>query len=268
MIVVKLQGGMGNQMFQYALARRLADERGDDVGLDLRYLLDRMSRPSFVFRDYDLDLFRIRARALGADEAEELTRIRYPQSPYSVRTPLRQLANGWRRLRRQGAFSYVSEKAFHFDPTVLGCRGNLYLDGYWQSPRYFSSIEYALKEELQLREELPVPVREMAARIGNVNSVCLNVRRADFVQLKTAYRYHGVCDIDYFGRALEILVGKIGAPEIFITSDDIPWCRDNIRFPYPIAYLDREWTGPRFSHYLALMTHCRHFIIPNSTFAW
>ena len=266
MIVARLQGGMGNQMFQYALARRLAAERGTEVGLDLTTLLDRTPHPDFVFRDYDLDLFKVRARVLAEGELRDVVGV--PRGRLQNRREVTPHLNRWRRFWSRDAYLLVKERGFGFDPEVLALEGNLYLDGYWQSPRYFAPIASALAADFALQAPLPARVQELADRIGAVNSLCINVRRADFVALAAAARLHGACDRDYFERALAAIVPRIGAPEIFVTSDDVPWCRENLRFGHPTTFLDHDWAGPRFSHYLALMVRCRHFIIPNSTFAW
>jgi len=265
-IVAKVQGGMGNQMFQYALGRRLANEQGTEVGLDLTLLLDRRPHKDFVFRNYDLDLFNVRARILANEEVWD--HIRVPQSRLLNRKTVIPYLNRWRRLRNRDAYLLVKERAFTFDPSILALRGNIYLDGYWQSPKYFAPIADELKADFALKEPLPVRVRELADRISAVNALCINARRGDFVSLKGTAELHGACGMDYFQRALETIVPIIGPPEIFVTSDDIAWCRENMRFGYPTTVLDHDWAGPRFSHYLELMARCRHFIIPNSTFAW
>jgi len=264
-IIVKLQGGMGNQLFQYALARRLASERATEVGLDLTFLLDRTPRRDFVFRDYDLDLFRVRAKVLGAQQVHNL--VHAPRSRLLNRSPIIPALNLWRRGGNSGVYLLARERFFSFDRRILESPSNTFLDGYWQSPRYFAPITAELKADLALRDPPPARIRGMAERIASLNSVCLNVRRTDYVANKAAASFHGVCDPAYYERALAALVPCIGAPEIFVTSDDVPWCRENLHLPYPTHFLDHDWAGPRFSHYLELMRACRHFVIPNSTFS-
>jgi len=98
--------------------------------------------------------------------------------------------------------------------------------------------------------------------------VCLNVRRGDFVSIRITSQQHGVCEADYFSRAVNIIGEKENNPHLFIFSDDIEWCRANLRFEYPSTIVDHAYAGKKFGQYLQLMSMCQHYIIPNSSFGW
>jgi hypothetical protein len=91
----------------------------------------------------------------------------------------------------------------------------------------------------------------------------INVRRADYLNTD----FHGVYGIDYIKSAVKIIESKIENPKYFIFSDDIEWCVENVNLPN-MTIVNHFYKGSKFSHYLQLMMNCKHFIIPNSSFAW
>ena len=252
MIAVELMGGLGNQMFQYAVGRHLALLNQTDLFVDSHFLRDRRPRrKGFVFRNYDLDLFDLPMRPLGP----ELATI------YGRTAPVwRQVAN---RVLTQ-PIQFVPEKHFHFDPTLLTRRGDLYLRGYWQSPRYFDAIAPTIRSDFKLSFDLPAHTQELYTTILTTNAVCLNVRRGDFVTNPV----HGTAGLAYYRQAEELINSRVANPQYFVFSDDIDWCKANLTLQAPTIYVDHAYAGPRFGHYLQLMHQCRLFIIPNSTFAW
>jgi hypothetical protein len=269
MIIVKLMGGLGNQMFQYALGRHLALKNNDELRLDLTFLLDRTPRPDFVFRDYALDLFPIQAQILGPEERQRIVGIpanhhRFQRIPLAAH-----FLHALTRWRSGQDIAMVQEQDLTFHPEVLTRKGSLYLDGYWQSPRYFESVESEIRKDFSFRPAaFDAPIQALATEVQEVNSICINVRRGDFVALATATKFHGVYGADYIQRAVAIMAARVPHPHFYVFSDDLPWCRENIRLDHPTTVVGHELAGPGFSAYLYLMSRCQHFIIPNSTFAW
>ena len=98
--------------------------------------------------------------------------------------------------------------------------------------------------------------------------VCLNVRRGDFVSNPLMNVEHGVLGLDYYYGAINEIIQKEKDIHIYIFSDDIEWCSNNLKFDVPTTFVDHTYAGEKFSSYLLLMQTCRHFIIPNSTFGW
>jgi hypothetical protein len=103
----------------------------------------------------------------------------------------------------------------------------------------------------------------LLTNIRESNSVMINVRRADYLNTD----FHGVFGMDYINSAVKIVESKVENPKYFIFSDDIEWCIENIDLPN-MTIVNHSYKGPKFSHYLQLMMNCKHFIIPNSSFAW
>jgi hypothetical protein len=261
MIVVKLQGGLGNQMFQYALGRELERRHGGGLVLDLTWLLDRYPRPGAIFRDFDLDIFGIEPRLTLLSRLAR----RHPV-PLLYTYGSAYLA----RLRdRVGRCRLVVEGKPPCTPAeILALKGDLYLDGHWVDPRYFAASAPLVRQEFRVRAPLLAISEPLVAKMAETDSICLNVRRADYVTVKSSIDMHGFIGKDYYDRGIAEIAPRLKHPHIFITSDDIEWCRANLCFDYPTTIVGHEHKGYKFGNYLTVMSRCKHFLIANSTFAW
>jgi hypothetical protein len=248
-------------MFQYALGRALQNRRGDELRLDVTYLLGNSVFKWDVPREYALDVFQIQPvfacipRLLRRAPRQH---IRYP--------------DGWMpgeedaTPRRQ---TFVHEGTFGFHPEILDLTApNLYLDGYWQSHSYFAGIQDQIRRAFQFRMPLSPAGCEMAKAIANTNSVCVNVRRGDYITTESSRDTLGFVGEDYYRRGIEWIKANVEDPRLFVNSDDMPWCREHLKFDLPTTYFDEELAGWKFGEQLQLMTLCKHFLIPNSTFSW
>lgn len=258
MIIVKLQGGLGNQMFQYSAGKALSIQKQTTLQLDLTDLLDRSPHLNIVFRNYDLDIFpNLKVSIATKEEILSLTHR------FKTNKILSQIVK-----KTIGIKSYYKERSYKFDKHFNDLPSDVYLDGYWQSEKYFESAKatiahdfafapFTVKENLQLNND-----------IKTHNSVCLNVRRGDFVSHPNSSNFHGFKGLDYINRAIQFIEGKVSNPHFYVFSDDIEWCRENIKIRHPQTIVDHYHAGKKFSDYLQLMVSCKHFIIPNSSFAW
>ena len=254
MITIRLKGGLGNQMFQYAFAKGIAHSLNTDFQIDCSLLLDRARGKDMVYRDYDLDILNVRENfSIRPSNLRMLYKIHSSKVGKVMRG------------RILSGKSYIKEKHFHVDQDLLKnlIDGALY-DGWWQSPQYFSHIEKELREDFVLKIQPLESSVSILDRIKRVNSVCLNVRRTDFVANKTL----NTTNQKYFIEAASHMASLVESPVFFIFSDDIDWCRENIKLDYPFEIVDHEMKGFKFSNYMRLMISCHHFIIPNSSFAW
>jgi hypothetical protein len=263
MVIVRLMGGLGNQMFQYAAGRRLSLVRATELKLDLAFLLDRRPRENFVFRDYNLGIFNVKENFASPQET----------APHTGN-----YANAFRRLvfKAQKAAGvkhrpYLRERYFHFDADLLNAPGNIYLDGYWQSEKYFQDVADVIRKDFAFKTPLlssGSDISEIASQIQASGSVCLHVRRGDFVENPVTAQFHGFVGMGYINRAVATVAAKINQPRFFVFSDDIEWCRANIRLDYPTTVVGQADRGREFGNDFRLMTLCRHFIISNSAFGW
>lgn len=259
MIIMKIQGGLGNQMFQYAFGKQLATKHKTELVLDLTPLHHRFKHLISTFRNFDLDVFNI-----------------YPKTTLLSKVPC-QFSNVsfiiTELLFKLGTnlFSekYIREKEMAFNPTVLKTSNNSTLYGYWQSPKYFQDIASDIRKEFtSFRRPMTVPAQNMLTKIKKTNSVCINFRRTDFVRIPETLNFHGVMDIIYYQLAITHIAQRVSRPHLFVFSDDMTWCKDNVDFGFSTTFVDHDYAGYKFADYLALMIACDHFIVPNSTFAW
>jgi hypothetical protein len=262
MIVVRLTGGLGNQMFQYALGRHLALKNDTDVVVDTTYFeYIPNNNPHFVKREYALDIFSTDIRIFQPMNWEGL--------PYYSRNLTHRLKHCLKRAsklyRYCGSYEILQEgRPFTFNKHILKSGNNAYLIGYWQNEKYFKDIEQQIKQDFDLKNIWGVDIIQLAHEIENLDSVCLNVRRGDFVNNPV----HSFVGTGYISKAVTYIRSNTDIQRIYIFSDDVEWCTENLRLDCPHLFVPHSYAGLKFSSYLYLMTKCRHFIIPNSTFGW
>lgn len=254
MVIVKLSGGLGNQMFQYAFGRSLAARNNTELKLDLNFFQHQPAGDSaHVFRNYDLDIFKLKADIASEDEIFKLSkRVRN----IFIDKALNKIIGHKSTL--------VREPHFHFSSSAYNAPGNVYLEGYWQSEKYFDAEKELIRADFSFKEAMSIKAAELLKKINSTDSVCVNVRRGDFV----TNNFHGSFGTEYFKKAASILTKKIGNPTYFVFSDEIEWCMENLKFDAQTIFVSHDFAGRKFQDYLRLMSSCNHYIIPNSSFAW
>jgi len=253
-IVTHLIGGLGNQMFQYAIGRRLAHDRGTDLELDLSGYVDQSMHATA--RRYELGCFRIRA---GIARARDLP-------GYEPRSPLARLAA--RLVPPAGPrLEVVHEPRFTFDPGVLDAPDGTALFGYWQCERYFDAIAPLIRSDFEFVEPPRGANADMLAEIRGVEAVSVHVRRGDYVSDARTNAFHGTASLDYYRDALATIAATVDRPSLFVFSDDPAWCKEHLRSDLPTTYADHN--PPERGHEdLRLMVGCRHHVLANSSFSW
>lgn len=251
MIVMRLKGGLGNQLFQYALGRHLSIIKNTPLHLDTS------SYKTDTLREYRLDSFQINAR--------HSDKIAFFSTEGRARH-LNKIIQGIRGIFFK-PYQIIKEKNFSFDPTILDCSEDAYLDGFWQSEKYFSSIAQIIREDLRLKTAIQGPLQEIAEQIQTTNSVSLHVRRGDYVLNPTTTAYHGVCGTEWYESAVKIIDEKVNQPTYFIFSDDYAWAKENLQFQSPAVFIIPSPEGQECND-MHLMSLCKHNIIANSSFSW
>lgn len=256
LVVVRLIGGLGNQMFQYAAGRALALRHGAELKLDVsgfdayqrrRYELDALPINATVATETDLARFGAEAKPRWRFAERVRRRLRIP--------------------RKCRAFPIYREPHFQFDPSMAALRPPVYLDGYWQSEKYFSDCVAAVRRELTASTPLDPANAAVAAQIDVVTAVSLHVRRGDYADDPKTNRYHGTCSPDYYRRAVEHIAARVGSPHVFVFSDDAQWTRANLHVDVPATFVDANPADRGFGD-MHLMSRCRHHVVANSSFSW
>lgn len=242
MIIVNLKGGLGNQMFQYAAGRALAIKSKTDLKLsDHSYSLNKD-------RDYKLNVFNIKAELATP---EELKKIKYP---FGIISKGIRFING-RYLKKYNTV-YFKEK--YTKPVK-----NFFLDGYFQSEKYFIDYENEIKEDFKLKTELSNSAKEILEKIKNSeDSVSVHFRRTDYVN----HSDFNIKDDDYQIRAIQKIKSDLPNARLFIFSDDIRWVKENVNLHKDSVFV----SSPEIKDYeeLYLMSQCKNNIIANSSFSW
>jgi hypothetical protein len=245
MIVIMLMGGMGNQMFQYAFGRYLSLKYNVPLFLNKRQYDKGLSERTFDLGQFQLD----EKVSVGGD-------IELARNIFS------------KEIIR------MSERQFHYDTGMLDAIEDtlsgrkdivLLITGYWQSYKYFSSIESTIRADFRFRRSPLGRWDVMRKKIKSRKAVMVNVRRTDFVVKKD---FHGVVSRQYLADAIAQYRRKMPDAAFFVFSDDIPWCIQNLSDIRGLSFIDERYYGPQFEYYFQLMCSFRYFILANSTFSW
>jgi Glycosyl transferase family 11 len=255
-IVVRLQGGLGNQMFQYAAAARLARHHNTTLHLDLGWF-DR--QPEAVTpRQYELGCFQIDARLDGIDL------ICAAGLGYDRRRLGALISRARGKLSRR--FHVIREKTVAFQPDVLQAPDNSYLIGYWQTERYFSDIEDEIRSAFSLATTPDAKNAETAKQIARSEAVSIHVRRGDYTSAHVN-QTHGLPSLEYYARASQYVARRTTQPRFFVFSDEPNWCRENLIIDHPTILVTNN-TAETGHEDMRLMSMCKHHIIANSSFSW
>lgn len=253
MIVVKLTGGLGNQMFQYAAAKALATRHNVGIKADLSFLNKKAD--GYTQRHYALAVFKTQLEI--ASEAEVLKFKRKTNNKIT------------RFLQRSFPFLftalYAAEHGSAYHTAFKSYPRNTYLDGYWQNEKYFADYRSAIIGAFQPEGTLPAQLIEIGDKIKTINSVSIHVRRGDYINLKSASDFHGTPGIAYYQKAVELVAQHEKNIELFVFSDDIHWCIENLKFDQPVTFISHNYAAVWD---LYLMSRCGHNIIANSSFSW
>jgi hypothetical protein len=252
-IIVRIKGGLGNQLFCYAAARRLAVVNNAELVIDD---VTGFSRDFQYKRQYALNNFKIQSRkATPAERLEPFERYRHKIIQ-------------WRA--RQQEFdqkSYIEQEGIDFDNRLLTfeVKKTVYLDGYWQSENYFKDIQDIIREDLQIITPQSLETNHIALQISNCSAVALHVRWFEN-DSKTA-----ICNLatDYYKKAVALIEEKIDLPHYFLFSDNPEAASKKITLPQDrVTFVNHNQGDKNAYADLWLMSRCQHFITANSTFSW
>lgn len=258
-VFVRLWGGLGNQLFQYAAGLQLTKAH------DAELILDDIQCRLDVNRPYALNHFMISGRLLPDEERGHLERWVRLTRPIDAKT------RGVTRLTKRllvpalrGCFAYIEDAREGYASEFTGLRGAVYLAGTWADERYFLPVADDVRREFTFREPPSDRNAELLREIADGPAVAVHVRRGDYVSTSYGSNLLGACGVAYYERAWAHVPSDA---RYFVFSDDPEWAAANLKPPGPTRVIDHN-QGAASIEDLRLMSACRHFIIANSTFSW
>lgn len=263
MLISKLYGGMGNQMFQYAFGKAIATKLNVDLVLDTRLLNSSKKRtPFYTIRSFDLDLFNI---DVLTDNEINLNNI--PKDFSKNERYLQYFKNLMGLDIHIDNYRLIKED--FFNDSLITPNNKYILDGYWQKEDYFKSIKETIRADFTFKEAPSNQIQEIENYIRDRDSIAIQVRKTDYLSITINRLIFEELTADYYRVALEQLKRKLKDPIILIFSDDNKWVEENLNFikDEKILILD-EWKGDRYQFSMYLMNRCKHHIISNSSFGW
>ena len=246
MIIIRIQGGLGNQLFQYAAAKCLAEKTGALCKLDTSSLHQNQ------LRQLDLTSFSFEPIVATTKEIKQFVYLPslYRHSPCF--------------LSKLGKNIY-RESHFHFDEKFYSLNNPVYLDGYFQSEKYFKPVENIIRTGFTVKPSLVSHLKGRIFEWQASETVAVHIRRGDYTN-KKIQDYHGILTADYYNKAIALVAEKITTPYFCFFSDDIDWVKKNIIISFPHEFTS-SFTNSAIEDFY-LMTQCRHNIIANSSFSW
>lgn len=256
--IVKFNGGLGNQMFQYAFALSLEDKFDTKVYMDMSWFEDVKTHTNVVARTFGLDVFNTKCQAASK---EDLNKVIYPNFKSKFTKTIAKF------FPDRFDVNFIREKnPYLVNKNLLKYPNYFYYEGYFQNEDYFKHLRKRLLEEFSLKEELDERNKEVLEKIKQTNSVSVHIRRGDYVTLETVKTVHGTCGKEYYENAIKYISKKVENPHFFFFSDDIEWVKAQMELDFPYTIVDFNKEKGYFD--LELMRNCKHNITANSSFSW
>lgn len=257
MINLKIRGRLGNQMFQYAAALSIREKLKDKNKINVDF--STVYQYGFTNELKNFNVSKMNESNLKLSLYQyiliikfKLVRVLFPKKVEKEKM----------KLEEKGLI--YQEYGYHDIKLNKNCK-NTMVSGFFECPKYFDNVKEQIQEEFQPINPPIEKNKKLYEEIEKSESVCVTIRRGDFLSDKYKDNFY-VCTPDYFKKGIEILSKKVKNPKFFVFSDDIEWCKNNLKF-LPKGTMYESGDDPAWEK-LRLMYSCKHFIISNSTFSW
>lgn len=265
MIILRVEGGLGNQMFQYAFARTIQRKYGGKIIFDLHTFKNDSHRDFALHHFFSKSDLNIEKPTLLKNFSLFALRVIAKLLQLLF---LKIIKNKDKRLKLLTAIGIFIQEDSKYSNHLFPISSPIkYISGNWMSEKYFLSIKDKLQEDFIVKTEISIRNKQVMAQIQNTNSVCVHIRRGDYLHSAWVDKLL-VCDFEYYENALSLLDQSLVSPTFYIfsnTTEDIQWIKDNYKFSVPVLYVDLN--NPDYEE-LRLMMNCKHFVLSNSTFSW
>ena len=252
MIIIKVMGGLGNQMFQYAIYRRLKEE-GQNVKLDLGWT--KIYKHPYLIPD----VFNVTGDIASYKDARQLG----AKSKYRFRRIL-DYRLGLNKINKKNKNIVNDNNVYVYQndiETVLKSNEDVYLEGFWQNELWFKGAEDIIREEFTFKRTLDNKGLEILSKLTAPNSIALHYRHYTGENLSTWQR-----PIEYYYKAVEYFQEEKGNAVFYIFSDNIEWCKKNFNISAAV-FIDSAGIKHE-ERDMRLISHCPNCIISNSTYSW
>ena len=266
MISAQLMGGLGNQLFIYSFCKILSYKVKQDV---LLYF------DSEDGRELEINKFKL-APGITVVKAPFLSRMESIPKTYMIwRKIIEHLPRGKLRdliikLSNRAGVVFVPEGFSELDYQALGKCKNIIVNGFFQSEKYLKGYETEIKKDFLVENvadpDLSFRLRNEALQIQGENSVCVHIRRGDYLKPEYKDRFL-VCNEDYYKRGIDFMKRTLGNINLYVFSDSIEWVKENFEF---LGAYHPTYNGGELAvlEDFAMMKACRHFVMSNSTLSW
>lgn len=256
MVISHIIGGLGNQMFQYAVGRSFSLERNIPLYLDTQDFAEYT-----LHNGYELDrIFAIKTRLATDNDLRKVLSWR-------AFSPFRRQLLFKKQLRKLRGSRMIVDTQFSSWKQITEVPDTAYLMGNWQTEKYFNEIQDVIRSDFSFKQPCIGRNVKLTNLIDNSTAVSLHVRRGDIAANPASLAFHGLCSLDYYQRAIEHVTDRVANPTFFIFSDDIPWARENLQLKHSCHYVENN-KGIESYNDMRLMSLCQHHIIANSSFSW
>jgi Glycosyl transferase family 11 len=254
LVVSRMMGGMGNQMFQYSAGLCVARRLGAAHRLHLAQPAEA------TVRQFSLACFPLKSRFAAPWEL--------PVSAWAAK-------RGWLERKAVQAcervvprrFTVLTQTDTPLDDRLFSATGSVYLDGYWQSEAYFSDVSEEVRSLFTSWPTLSGEMRVVNSAIAGCSSVAVHVRRGDYVSNRQSSRSHGVCPTSYYASGVAEIARRRDDVTAFVFSDEPEWCRQHLELGCRTTFVEGSANHPDWED-MAVMSHCRDHVISNSSFSW
>lgn len=258
MKIVKFKGGLGNQLFQYVLLRKL----------QLTYKCEIVKGDFSYYKDFKNDSIRkprimelnIKIEDAADDDLSKICLFGNHGNPsglsYKIKIMMEQLFNQKYYFEHDRRFRNLN-KLLKYE----------YFDGYWQSWRYLEGIENEIISEIRIKNLYSIETQEIIDKIKNENAVFIGIRRGDYIESQKAKKHYDIFDKDYYIKAINYIKEHVKNPIFYIFSNDIDWVKTSMSFDGEVVYRNKEDQTSDVEE-LFIMAACKHAIIANSTYYW
>ncbi len=264
MIISCIVGGLGNQLFQYAVGKHLAMRNNETLTVDYGLFQCHRQRHPQLFH-FNVDCREIDDLNFASSaETEMRSHFKLPPAQRSLaRRVARQLRSRlWRRPLVSAPLFW--EKSPRFDAALLDLEAPVRLIGFWQSEKYFLGIESTIRRDLQIKAEYLKNTDRVLEKIGRTRAVSVHFRRGDYVGLN---KFEMRNPLDYYQNAVKDMAQHVEDATFYVFSDDVAWVKQHFQSPHRMVYVNEDGVLTDVEE-LHLMKSCRHHIIANSTFSW